>query len=409
MRLQFDEGRAVQLFTILQDLWNRKANIFDDIVLPQDRWPVPHDPVQAANYLTCTAITQRGGVVSEDPFKWVNELRRANPELFDPFAVVDRWPVRRIMEVISKAVTDRKSWKSNKREAKQLPLFPSNKERPRRKQLPLLEVVEYQNTGTYKLDEFADSWRQNSLTLVNRFHGNPLEIFDGIEDFEEAFARIDYKNRDNRGKPTFSGIRRKIFSLLTIWLQEKALIPVFPTPVPIDFHALRLLFATQVVTAPDLVPFVVNPKIHPLHLAGRPLVRTTENITDQIAQWSQPFIAKHGFSHMAINPALWVLSRELCVHEFQNRGEGRGRVGSRRNIRLVYPEVLEARPMLWPIPYANPASVCPLARLCRLAIPSNLYYSFVLLALLNRVPYPHSPLVHIERTGLSGRSRNGRK
>ncbi|MEK7582439.1 MAG: hypothetical protein AAB452_01080, partial [Patescibacteria group bacterium] len=50
MKLRFNEERAVQLFTILQDFWERKASVFEGIKLPQDRWPIPEDPIQATNY-----------------------------------------------------------------------------------------------------------------------------------------------------------------------------------------------------------------------------------------------------------------------------------------------------------------------------------------------------------------------
>lgn len=383
---RFDEDRAVQLFTILQNLWDNKEHVFNGIVLPQDRWPIPDDPVQAANYFAYAAITQRGGVVSEDPFKWVNHLREKHPDLFDPFAVASRWTPQRIEDVIKLAVIERRSWAPGPEQVTFFKLTQKKKKKRRGK-----------NKELYKLDEFAASWFENSVTLAERWNGNTLNIFDGVEEFEEAFARIDHKNKVNKGLRAFIGIRRKIFSLLTIWLQEKGFIPVFPTPIPVDFHAQRLLFGTHVVEPDGLQPFQ-GKKIHPPDFNGRNIVRVTERITDIIALWSQPFMVKHGFSHLSINPALWVLSRELCPRELQTKGTGRGRKESRRSrkkIKLLYPEVLEARPDKWPSGYVDVARACPLSHLCSMAIPSSPFYAFGMLLLLRRIAYPHPMIPHV--------------
>lgn len=402
MKLKFNEERAVKLFTILQDLWDRKTGVFEGVVLPQDRWPVPADPDEAANYFSYAAITQRGGVVSEDPFKWINHLRQTDPKLFDPHLVSAWYSIEQIMEVIKKAVTDRQSWY------------------PQQHQGQLFDIGQAQkpsngkNEKLYKLDEFARAWAHNSGVISQRWRGSVLNVFfrpNGIPvaDFEEAFARVDYKNPNNQPGGGLIGMRRKIFSLFTIWLQEKNYIPIFPTPIPVDFHALRLLFATKVVTWRGQLSFQVTPGIHPEHLQGRPIVRVTEKITDEVAEWSQLFLVRHGFSHLAINPALWVLSRELCPNEFQNQSTGRGRKGSRGNIQLIYPEKLKKDPNLWPHPYIDPALVCPVAEICKLAIPNSPYYSFGLLALLKRLPYPHQLLPEVKRILHPRRRKNNRK
>ncbi|HTY40052.1 MAG TPA: hypothetical protein VMC43_03115 [Candidatus Paceibacterota bacterium] len=382
MKLRFDEDRARQLFGILQDFHlddRKRGGPFRNIVLPQDRWAVSADPRRAANELSYFAITQRGGVVSEDPGKWIVTLRETEPDLFEPAAVARAWTVDGIMEAIRTIIVKRR---------KDLGL-------PKFVQLSLAmvgqshadllpEQVNGANEDHYKLDEFAESWHYNSVTLAELWDSNVLNIYAGAQDFEEAFARIDRK-RVARG---FLGIRRKIFSLLTIWLQEQNFVPRFPTPVPVDFHALRLLFGTGVVTAEDVPPFVVDPDVHPTHFAGRPFIHVSEEVMDEVAIWSQGFMVRNGFSHLAINPALWVLSRELCVHEFQAGSNGRGRTGNRRNLKIVYAEDLRRNPALWRKRYRDPARFCPVAGLCQAVTPSALYYSFGLLFMNERLPYP---------------------
>ena len=390
MKLRFDEERARVVFATLQDLWERKVGVFEGFVLPQDRFQLPDDPVEKANTLLFMAITQRGGIVSEDPVKYLAALRQVHPDLFDPRGVVENWTAQRIQDVLQQFVIER-GWKRDEKRAngKQLGLFQD-----------IAETVQ-NGQGLYKVNEFAASWRRNAVTLAERWQGNVLNMFVGIADFEGFFARADYK-RNTLG---IHGMRRKILALFTIWLQEKKLIPMFPTPLPVDFHALRLLFATGVVVAEDVELFQVREGAHPRHFQGRALVRVTEKLMDEIALWSQNFMVQNGFSHLCINPALWVLSRELCPHELQNQS-----VGRRSRIQLAYADDLERYPEFWPVPYDDPAIHCPLAGFCTKVVPWVPYYDFGILALDKRVSYPHQRLPGwIKPNGHAGRKRKERQ
>lgn len=396
MRLEFYENRAAQVFNILQKLWQTHESVFSGIVLPQDRFGLPSDPIEKANTLLFMAITQRGGVVSEDPVKYIAALRGKYPDLFNPHAVVNHWPASRIEETLRKFAADLRRKREKATITKQLTLFEADKATQKKQQ----------ENGLYKAGEFARSWRQNAETLAKRWDGNVLNMFDGISDFEGFFARADYK----QNKQGLHGMRRKILSLFTIWLQEKDLVQAFPTPIPVDFHAMRLLFATGIVVAHDIDPFRIREGTHPEHFAGRKLIRVTEDMMDLIALWSQPFMVAHKFSHLAINPALWVLSRELCVHELQNQARGRGRHwGNGRAMTLTYAEDLELNHGLWPFPYNDPAIHCPLADMCTKVFPSAPYYAFGLLAQDRRVPFPHRRLpVWIKPNSYNCKTKNDR-
>src|SRR5512134_2510711 len=107
MELRFDEDRAHKLFGILEDMHldqRTRKGPFRRIVLPQDRWRISDDPSQAANELSYFAITQRGGVVSEDPWKWLSALRASEPGLFDPRIVARYWTMEDIMEAIRSTI-----------------------------------------------------------------------------------------------------------------------------------------------------------------------------------------------------------------------------------------------------------------------------------------------------------------
>lgn len=274
MRLEFDEERAYKVFDILQKLWTAHEGIFSGIVLPQDRFELPDDPIEKANTLLFTAITQRGGIVSEDPVKYLAAIRKKHPDLFDPQSVIDLWSVKRIEEVLRSFVVERR-WKEEKKEV-------DNVEQSTLFKLSPIVDNRLKGDGLYKAYEFALSWRRNAETLVKRWQGDVLNMFAGVNDFEGFFTRADYK----KNEWGIHGMRRKILSLFTIWLQKKKLVQMFPTPIPVDFHAMRILFATDVVIACDIEPFRIKNGTHPPHFANRSFIRVTERLMDEIAIWS---------------------------------------------------------------------------------------------------------------------------
>lgn len=289
-------------------------------------------------------------MVSEDPFKWIFALRERFPELFEPEAVVKQWTPEKIKNAFIDVSTS------------------------------ILNGNGVGETGagalSYKADEHSNAWHKNSIALAKYWGGDLRNVFWGVTDFEEAFRRVDY----HKNKSGFKGMRRKIFSLLVIWLQDRNLIPVFPAAIPIDFHALRILWATEILEIKT--DFSVNGR-HPAQLKGKKIVRISERFIDIVAKWSQKFIAENGFSHLNVNPAVWVLSRTLCAGHFQN--------SSRRGF-FVETDILTKR-KLWPKTYKDPCVHCPIETYCEWAIPSMPYYRWGLLARLGRrVGFPVLPL-----------------
>ncbi len=389
--IRFNEERALKLFAILSDYWRNKKGIFTDITLPQDRYQLPADPIAAARWFFFAAITQRGGVVSEDPFKWLWSLWEKYPEMYDPQVVAQQWTPELIARKFTEIVELKKS-DSPSPKAEQSLLWPGADlriQRPRRMR------PKSQKKAFYKLEEFANSWYQNACALARSWGGDLRNVFWGVIEFEEAYRRIDYKRAPNA--VSFGGMRRKIFSLLTIWLQEKNLIPRFPGPIPVDFHAIRVLVSTGVIDRRAFSPFVPK-KPEQESLRGVPALQVTERVTDEIALWSQRFCTENGFSHMDINPAVWVLSRELCVEQLQNSGQE----NLDRSITLVDPEELRRNSALWPVEYPDLCSHCPIESLCVRTLPNRPYYRWGVAMTAERVPYPHQ---HLEGSVLPGMER----
>jgi len=352
MRIKFNAKKALEVFVILDRLWKEETGVFEGVILPQNRWQLPEDPRDKANHLFISALPMRGGVTSEDPFRWIWELRKKYPGMFDPKQVMECWSPEKIREAM-KAVT---------------------------KEILVDGGVGENNLGSfgYKAKQHSEFWHHNMECLATYWGEDLRNVFWGVVDFEEAFRRINYHNDPVAG---FRGMRRKIFSLLTIWLQEKELIPVFPTPIPVDFHALRILWVTGIIELQDLK---TPPSLIERYetLVDQPAVRVNESLVDEIAKWSQGFLSKHGISHLHINPALWVLSRDFCRGHLQNSSREKGK-------RFVLPESLRQNPGLWPTGYRNPCAYCPIKDLCTGVVPSAPYYRDGLLVRMERVPVPH--------------------
>ncbi len=350
MKIVFNEARAEKIFNLLAKKWQERSGIFTGIILPQDRWPLPPDQQQAANWLFFSSFFQRGGSLSEDSFKWTYHLFCRYPEIFDTKYLASQNQPAIIADAIIRTTSS------------------------------LLQRSDHDGAGaiTMNFKEQVEFWQQNALKLENYWGGNILNVYGDCRDFERVFSQIDYDQDAERG---LLGIRRKIFSLLTIYLQEKKFLPFFNVPLPIDFHALRILWATEIISLQDLPPLQIASHPEWCGLTGV----YSRRIRDEIAAWAKDFLPRIGVSHLDLNPAIWCWSRELCTAVFQNKSQERH---SGRAVRIINSQVLAADPNLWPQNYADPCSHCALAKYCSGTIPQGPYYRAGVLIRQSRVAYP---------------------
>lgn len=359
MKIKFDEKKAKEVFAILDEKWQNLRGIFENVILPQDQQVIEYnESKELANFLFYGSLFMRGGVNSDDAFKWVFRLKEKFPKMFIPELVcfISSNEIEEVFLEVTKSILNGKS--SGKIGAGAL---------------------------SYKIKENSQNWHKNSLVLVKKWNGDIRNVYKGCSggyrDFETAFLRIDSNKHVGLG---FNGMRRKIFSLLTIMLQDAELIPLFPTPIPVDFHVFRVLLNTNIISGEILKPLAQN-KRYPTQLIGKPAIRVSEKLVDTVHKWSQKFISKNSFSHLYINPALWVLSRSLCSKHKQATSE-KNRTVFMENEKLV------KNPELWGGRYRNPCGCCPIENYCDGIVPSAPYYKWGLLVRFDRVPYHTSNL-----------------
>lgn len=392
MEIIFNEQRALQVFTILDELWKNNQWPFDDILLP-DEMIVRSPGVLQQNALFFASLFMRGGVISEDPIRLINQLLGDHPFVFDP-SLVKEMTERQLVDLFEEASVKIRSLNGD----------------------PLKR-----SAFRYKAGEYARSWTFNAHLLAEEFNADSRLIFKGVSDFEEAFCRV---SQEARGKKVgLRGMRRKIFSLFVIWLQTQKLLPLFPTPIPVDFHALRVLWATSVFELKDLpLPSSHSGKLpaNLFNLCPKEAVQTRDLLINTVAKWSQNFLARNGLAHWRVNPALWVLSRDLCAGFVQNIsvGKPRFRQESKRSYHLLLDEeYLNCHPDLWSREKAQSLCyVCPIKDFCGYAVPAGPYYSVGVLVRMPKRKLPRQPpqgvlpgIVPLELHLKKGRARSPRK
>lgn len=392
--------RAREVFSVLAEEWRARKGIFQEVVFPEDRIDYPKEDRAKANWLFWMVHFMRGGIVSDDAINMFGIMAEMRPEMFDPrvLACVDS---REVIALIRSANQER-LMRLGKRvvatnSAHQIPLAfipenamsvrePSYRESfgraYRRKTLP-------RDAGTigYKLQEHAPNLIRNARVLCARFGGDARNFFrtskgDIVSGFEEFFAQIDYKRHKERG---IFGMRRKIAALLQVWFEKFSLIPSgLNCPLVVDFHLLRICYATGIISFTQEKPLVQsaarkNP--YPKALLGKPMVRVTNALREEIMMWSADFLrgCKKEFTALELGMAMWILSRELCAEHPQAKS-------LENKTRYISYGELEHDPHLR-AQYAPLCGFCPLEAHCRGIFSSGPHYEYGLLMLQERFPY----------------------
>ena len=374
--LNYDEDKAVEIFRILANAMAQKEGIFKDLTFPQDLYPVQGDSRTVIHWLMYLSLPQRGPVRSEELTWPLYRLFLKQPELFDPRTVVENFKEEYLASIFSKTALK------------------------------------------YKDEEIARFWMHNSRLVVERWDGNFENAFIDTTSFEEFYTSIDWKQQPKgRG---IRGMRRKLASMMLIFLQRRELAPKYATPPPVDFHLLRELIATGVIK-PDFRKFEgLKNKERQRFLVGLHALRLSEYAIEELHVMMVRTLEKHPeIPHDLVNHGSWAQGRELCGRHHQTKsirvrdGLTPEEIRSRRTvpIRLITPSELLAdvdgnpdlfkltsgpngngkkNPVHWPKNYFDPCQYCHLENHCTKVVPSGPYYDDGLLIPLKRVQYPHS-------------------
>lgn len=363
-RVWFDSARALEIFTDLSRRYERRIGIYHGLaeVQPQHLY-FPEElrslayPREFANFCLFTAMSQRGGLNSDDSIRFMGYAWTRARHLFAVGTVADA-NAADVVATLQKLAEEFYSGGSN--------------------------GIRRAGSLSFKVEEFAAHWVLNARALRDHWRGDIRLIFENVKDFEDAFARADSKRRGNHGG--FHGMRRKIFSLLVFWLIEFGLIDQFHIPLIVDFHVLRALLQLGILNVSWQPLGKGDPKIEarrrPRALWKYPSIHIGETLVNEVIFWSYGFLKENNLSPFHVHNALWNLSRVLCAQYYGNKSFSVARKdknqGKRYGItaRLVDAEAL-ARGVGWPKGYRDHCRYCPFEeRFCRIAIPAGPYYDW---------------------------------
>jgi hypothetical protein len=378
-----------------------------------------------ANWLCWMAHFMRGGIVSDDAINMFSIMTDQRPEVFEPEFLATTTPAE-VVALIREANTERlvrlgKRVRTNgDLPAQHILTFPDYVLAPpekaerlrnsygreyRRKTLP-------KEAGTigYKLEEHAPHLIHNAKILMEDFGGDARNLFkrpDGsyVTHFEEFFSAIDYERKGDRG---IFGMRRKIAALLHCWFEKFGLIPGgIPFPLVVDFHLLRALYSTGVISFKNIRPLVQSTKrknSYPEALLGKDFIRVGDNLREEIMAWSTPFIngLSDQFNTLELTMATWILSRELCPAHPQTKALD-------NKTRYISHDELAGDISLQNA-YPPLCGCCPVEDLCTGTFSSGPHYQFGILVLQKRFRYfvQHLPMIDMSNYLRPQKSRKDR-
>ncbi len=275
LRFYVDKKKAVIVFDKMIARLKSQGPPYNKAKVPQA--DLPHNLTQGtkehAVFLFVLCFWMRGGVESDTATLLLKVMYEERPDVFNPELYIERKGITNdfLIQTIS-------------------------------------EVLMKYKLGQ-RVEENAPGWVYNMRKLARHWEGDPRKLFADRPKFKVMAKRIigktagkngEFKNED---KPYgFMFFRQKMTSMIAYFLMDAKLIPMFYTPVPVDFHVLRLLTTTEILgvrkmDTEERVGVDFYKTASPPHLARR------------ITEW---YCRKYQISPLALCDALWLLSRSLC-------------------------------------------------------------------------------------------------
>lgn len=325
MEASVDTRRAKLVFKRLLHALRSRQYPYNTAQLPQHQIPdeIRRDPLRHSQFIFYVCHFMRGAIQSDMAIKQLVALWRKEPGLFEPEKVADM-----------------------SEEHIRASLF-----------LAL----------NYHLDEIAAFWLKNSQSLMRRWRGDPRLIFKSASCGESARRLITNKKIKGE-KPNneifehewgFEGFQGKMASMLAYFLMDAKLIEPMALAPAVDFHLLRVMLATQIITVDD---------------DRRKRGFRYDQVYPYGVSLLEEYCKKSGTSSVEIGDALWIISWGLCSIAPGNGSVGRGQKNP--NGKKVLPGRLRVDPHNSEHleRYETSCHRCPVQHLCKWNVPSGPYY-----------------------------------
>lgn len=340
MKVTVHKERVFALLDVLLARWKKREFPYNktDAVIPQTIIPAElrDDKKALATFYFYVCIYMRGGIESLQAFQALLRMRADHPVLFDPL-------------------------KAHKMGAAAV-------------QAILKGYIGWDSKAASK------NWIENSWRLAWCWGGDPLELFKGIQDYDEALRRLRNKRtkRDRveagHGGLGFRGFQPKMVSMLIYFLDwEGFLKPRFPYPSPADFHNFRLGLATGALEVSS----------------SRRSIRAIEKLSAPWRETVMDYIVARKEDPVDVADALWLFSLVMCGNSplvaTRTAENGSGMFSDEE-----LPHQTDHAGYYLQSRFRNGLATtclrCPIRETCGLAIPAGPYYRKGQLVLNTRFP-----------------------
>lgn len=264
MEISINWKRAEKIFSRLLKMLENKEPPFDRALGPHREENMPSNLKlggrEHALFFFCCCYYMRGGIKSDQAIKSLGRIYEKHSQLFDPLTFSPEVFLTKEQEII--------------------------------------DMLSLEKSLNYGLKDIARFWVKNFYKLATYWEGNPINLFQGISNYEELCAVIQNRDRFKLHQPNgFYGFQEKMVSMLAFFLADTDIIPTFSFPVPVDFHVLRMVVSQNLLkikNGSDVIDFR-NPQI----LAT-------------IRQMSEDYCRKHNVDARRLSDVLWLYSGAMC-------------------------------------------------------------------------------------------------
>lgn len=216
-----------------------------------------------------------------------------------------------------------------------------------------------QDTGlNFRATRVAEAWVENAQRINRRYLGdirNAFVLADG--NWEHLYEEL-VRTRPQDG---LVGFQAKMASMLAFYLMKRQLVDYFTVPPQVDFHVLRVFWATEMI-----VPCDDNGK--PLQsIVNQEIIAYANAIRRCLVRYE----IETGQNWLYLSEALWTQSRALCKLSPSNS------VKKSVDLEAGYEEIWQ-EPIQWTptqrARYRKGCGRCAIEPSCKNAIPSGFYY-----------------------------------
>jgi hypothetical protein len=358
-----DQKRADKVFSLLYRRHEAKLEPYDKPIV-QDVKYMPKGMVWGSRehslYLFFLCIYMKGGIISSVAIINLSRLYEAHPEIFLPENLLgfEDHELEWVIEWLGQKLREY-GLGVNVEESKMTWVWNSQK------------LAKYWDSDPRKIfvrsDEIAEeTWHSYEAAKAN------FDALGTILMRKNNMTHEEFKESPNG----FYGFRHKMVSMIIYFYDDAGIIKRIPYPLPVDFHILRVFFATG----------ILKMKKNKKRKWRTHRWDYRERFLPYAREVALRYVVETKADPRILAECPWILSKTWCVQHPGNSSSvdkvNRARRRYITDLPVVWNEKTERR-------YDRTCGRCPVEHLCEWNIPSAYYYVKGAIVLRSRRAKPH--------------------